>query len=511
MKPVGLARVLPGGNAALQWPLYAVAATRQIETALALSLPANLLMQRAGLAVARLAMALAPHAQTFWIACGGGNNGGDGLEAAVHLKRWGKSPIVTWLGQPDTCPADALAACQRAKAADVPFGAEAPAHFDFCIDALLGIGSTLGAGGSHRPMDGLMADWISRINNAGVPVLAVDLPSGLAADTGQTNDLCVRATHTLSLLTLKPGLFTAFGRDACGDIWFDDLNHSVTNLPYPYAGVAPNAWLTGSPAATQRSHASHKGSFGDVTVIGGAQGMVGAALLAARAALHAGAGRVYAGLLSAQALAVDSANPELMFRPAEQLDLRSTSVVLGCGGGDAGENGFSALIARALSQANRLVIDADALNAIAQDTQLQALLAQRCGQHHITVLTPHPLEAARLSGCTTADIQADRLRHAQGLALRFGCQVVLKGSGSVIAGPGLTPFINPTGNGRLATAGTGDVLAGMLGTALAQLVDEAPAQIVQMACAAAVYRHGQIADEWPSTSAFTASGLIGHL
>ncbi len=503
MMPV---RVLPAANASRRWPLHDIAATRLIETTLAQPLPANTLMQRAGLAVARLSMALAPHARTLWIAGGSGNNGGDGLEAAIHLKRWGKNPIVSWLGEAGTCPADALAAYHRAQAAGVHIQRDAPAQFDFCIDALLGIGQSVDAAGSQRPISGLMAEWIDRINTGRVPALAVDLPSGLAADTGQTDARGVRASHTLSLLTLKPGQFTASGRDACGDIWFDDLGHPAAAPSLGYS-AAPSAWLTGSPIVATRLHASHKGSFGDVAIVGGAQGMVGAALLAARAALHAGAGRVYAGLLSAEPLALDPACPELMFRPIERIDFRQMTVVIGCGGG----RDFCAHLARALSQASRLVVDADALNAIAQDTQLQTLLTHRRGQNRLTVLTPHPLEAARLSGLTTPDIQQNRLQQAQRLADRFDCVLVLKGSGTLIAGPQLTPQINPTGSALLATAGTGDVLAGMLGTTLAHLKDGANAQSVQAACAATVYRHGQVANRWPANSPFTASGLIARL
>ena len=178
-------------------PLYQVTASRQLEASLAAGLPPHTLMQRAGLATARLALALAPHAQTFWLACGPGNNGGDGLEAAMHLQQWGKTALVSWLGTPQDAPADARASHARAQAAGVRFLDAPPAECDCCIDALLGIGAT-------RPAEGRLADWIGQINALSVPVLAVDLPSGLHADTGATIGLCVRASHTLSLLTLKP-------------------------------------------------------------------------------------------------------------------------------------------------------------------------------------------------------------------------------------------------------------------------------------------------------------------
>src|SRR6185369_11681384 len=161
---------------------------------------------------------------------------------------------------------------------------------------------------------------------AAAPVLAVDLPSGLDANTGVGH--AVRATHTLSLLSLKPGLFTAGGRDAAGQVWFDDLGVDGT-------AQAPTAWLAGPPAASARLHATHKGSYGDVAVIGGATGMTGAALLAASAALQAGAGRVFVVLLDGGTLSVDASQPELMFRPWDSLDLARMAVACGCGGGDA--------------------------------------------------------------------------------------------------------------------------------------------------------------------------------
>ncbi|WP_347880327.1 NAD(P)H-hydrate dehydratase [Ottowia testudinis] len=227
--------------------------------------------------------------------------------------------------------------------------------------------------------------------------------------------------------------------------------------------------------------------------------MAGAALLAAGAALHGGAGRVYVSLLGDGAPMLDAAQPELMFRRAGALDLPALTVVCGCGGGEAVRDVLPAVLA----QAPRLVLDADALNAIAADAALQAALQARAGQ--ATVLTPHPLEAARLLGTGTRTVQGDRLRAAMELAERFRCGVVLKGSGSVIAAPGQVPRINPTGNARLATAGTGDVLAGLAGALLAGGGDAFGA-----ACAAA-YRHGALANAWPADSALTAGALARRL
>ena len=501
--------------------LHDCAATRRIEQAAAAALPPHTLMQRAGLATARLALAISPHARRIWIACGPGNNGGDGLEAAMHLHRWGMHPVVTWLGAPDQAPPDARASWQRAVAAGVPFAGQPPADLgpqDLCIDALLGIGA-------GRAPAGRMADWLRRMHSGPAPLLALDLPTGLDADTGWSqvqNAIYLIATraystrtsgqnglksvprhHTLSLLTLKPGLFTAHGRDACGQVWFDDLGVSASLRD----AEPPSAWLSGAPAAAPRPHASHKGSFGDVAVIGGealaarGMGMTGAALLAASAALHGGTGRVLVSLLDDGAITHIPTQPELMLRRFERLELQALTVVCGCGGGDA----VSAVLPAVLHAAPRLVLYADALNVIAADATLQTALRQRAAAGQATVLTPHPLEAARLLGRTSAEVQQHRLRAAVQLADRFACAVVLKGSGTVIATPGQAPHINPTGNARLATAGTGDVLAGLIGARLAA------GQNAAQAASAAVYLHGRAADCWPAASTLTAGTLARRL
>jgi ADP-dependent NAD(P)H-hydrate dehydratase / NAD(P)H-hydrate epimerase len=463
------------------WPLFDVAASRAIEQAAAANLAAHTLMQRAGLAVARLAMALAPHAKTVWIACGPGNNGGDGLEAAMHLRQWGKHPIVTWPGDEAKAPADAMLSLQRARAAGVAFEPHPPAQWDLAVDAMLGLGST-------RPLQGVLAGWAQAMASSQAPVLAVDLPSGLNGDTGSGE--AVRAGHTISLLSIKPGLFTGRGRDASGTVWFDNLGLAVP-------AQTPTAWLAGPPPSETRPHDSHKGSYGDVAVIGGAPGMGGAALLAASAALHAGAGRVFVTLLDSAGPAVDLAQPELMIRPWGALDLAGMAVACGCGGGDS----VRVVLPKVLSTAKSLVLDADALNAIASDPQLQVLLQSRSRRNRPTVLTPHPLEAARLLGCGAADIQRDRLDASRELVQRYGCVILLKGSGSVIAGPAVAPRVNPTGSARLATAGTGDVLAGMIAARLAGGITALDA------AAGAAYSHGLAADCWPAARPLTASRL----
>ena len=472
------------------WPLHGVASTRQIEQQALTQHPAPSLMQRAGLAVAQLALAIAPHAERIWLACGAGNNGGDGLEAAIHLQRWGKQVLVNWLGTPGQVPAHSQAAWERFRASGLSLCEAPPAQWDCAIDALLGIG------GSRAPQ-GVMAEWLLRMADAPTPLIQVDVASGLDAQTGVWHGAVPRSQaerHTLSLLTLKPGLFTADGRDASGEVWFDDL------------GVVPpptlDGWLQAQQAAPlHRRENSHKGNYGDVVVVGGNAGMSGAAVLAAQAALRGGAGRVWLGLLDDKLRdAVASQYPTVMSCAPETIEVRERTVVCGCGGGDA----VRAVLPRLLSSAASLVLDADALNAL-KDPSLLQLLRQRTARRLPTVLTPHPLEAARLLGCDAHTVQSDRLRHAQALCEVTGAVVVLKGSGSIITAPQQTPVINASGHPRLAMAGTGDVLAGLIGAELAQGLDS------HCAACRAVARHGWAAQHWPPHQAFDAWALTTRL
>ncbi|MBI3368735.1 MAG: NAD(P)H-hydrate dehydratase, partial [Burkholderiales bacterium] len=437
---------------------------------------------------------VAPDARRVWVAAGPGNNGGDGLVAARLLHQQGWSVQVSLLADPARLPADARAAHADAVAAGVTISNALPERIDaeLVIDALLGLGT-------HRAPGGPIAEAIARINHSQATVLAVDLPTGLHADTGcALGGAAVQAAHTVSLLTLKPGLFTAQGRDAAGRVWFDPLDSDAPVEPV-------TAWLNGPSAVAHRRHAQHKGSFGDVIVLGGDRGMGGAAVLAARAALAAGAGRVYLGRLAGDVDAVDPRRPELMPRPPESLMapalLNASTVVCGCGGGDA----VAALLPTLLHHAARLVLDADALNAIAADASLAARVAARQARGLATVLTPHPLEAARLLGLSAHEVQADRLAAAQRMADRLHCTVLLKGSGSLIAAPGRVPTINATGNARLATAGTGDVLAGWLGGLWSQSVDADDG--FASACDAA-WRHGRAAERGPAQAPLLAADLI---
>jgi hydroxyethylthiazole kinase-like uncharacterized protein yjeF len=469
------------------------------------------LMELAGEATARLAQAIAPHAKRIWVAAGPGNNGGDGLQAACLLHRWGIDVQVSLMASPEQLPPDAHAAWQRALALGVQINPQPDDRWlatltdqDLCIDALLGIGS------SREPTP-TMQKWIERLNQSAAPVLALDVPTGLDADSGQIWDAApsvhkvVHAACTLTLLAAKPGLFMGHGRDVCGEIWLDTLTSACPqDTPPPQA----SAWLNLETAPAQKTHASHKGSRGDVAIIGGepmqlhGSGMTGAAILAAQAALHGGAGRVILSLLGASSES-SAVPPDVMQRHLSQLDLTQLTVVAGCGGGQA----ISPLLGEILRRSARLVLDADGLNAVSTHPEWRALLRARgdAPGEYPTVITPHPLEAARLLGSTALSVQQDRLQAAQALCDQLQCTVVLKGSGTVIASPGQTPRINTSGNGLLATGGTGDVLAGLAGAHLAL------GQSAHEAACAAVWQHGAAADAWPQREALTASRLASRL
>lgn len=498
-----LARLMPHPVGCGALPLHDAAASRRLEAAAAALLPTHTLMQRAGLAVARLARAMAPFARRVGIVCGPGNNGGDGFEAALHLLHAGLDVRVAALGDAARLPTDAATSLQRAVQAGVvvkPWrghlsqGGDAAGPQDLLIDALLGRGL-------NRPAEGALAQAISAMQGSAAPVLAVDIPSGLPGDHGvvPTGAAVVRARATLALLSLAPGLFTGHGRDAVGELWWDDLGVDLVMQP-------PAAWLNEDlSSAPLRQHRQHKGSFGDVRVVGGAAQMVGAALLAGRAALHAGAGRVYVHPLDPQAPRLDPLQPDLMFGGAIAPSDWSaqTTVLAGCGGGLA----MDEVLENLLEPCPRLVLDADALNALARCAELRRQLRARRARGAATVLTPHPLEARRLLeslGRSGDAVHYDRLGSARRLADAFDCVVVLKGSGTVLAAPDELPWINPTGNAALAVPGSGDVLAGWLAGLWSPW--DARSCTALRAARQAVYRHGRLAERLsPDGSPLSAS------
>lgn len=503
-------------------PLHGSQPSRDLESLAKGTVAPHILMERAGLSVARLALAIAPMARRVAVAVGPGNNGGDGLVAARHLYAAGWAVDVVMARAPETMPSDARDAFARLAAHGLrPTLArrEAPGNGaqhgvdtrwhddppDLLIDAMLGIGAA-------RPPESEFSSLWQSVLRCPAPRLAADLPSGLDPDRGlPLFGLQVpRAKHTLNLLTLKPGVWTGEGRELAGEIWLDRLGVPEDLMP-PTAQLWPRLGVEGA-RFPKRSRVSHKGSHGDAIVVGGSDGMLGALVLASKAAMAVGAGRVWAvplTTLSAEAQ-LAAAEPAVMWRSTgllAQAELaRHAVVVAGCGGGDAIRSWLPTL----LSRAARLVLDADALNAVASDEGLKRLLKQRSDRGHKTVLTPHPLEAARLLGRESArEVQADRLAAAHALAHATQAVVVLKGAGTVVVAPGGTPWVHAAGNGLLATAGTGDVLAGSIGGiwAAAGLGNEGK-DATTSACMA-VWQHGAAADHAAAhgLTSLTASSL----
>ncbi len=458
--------------------LYDVAGIRTTEQAALAALPGGTLMQRAGAATATAALSvLSQRAGPVLVVAGPGNNGGDALDAAARLRARGHAVSVVLLADAARLPPDAAAALQRARDSQVSFVAlpDRGSRWALAIDGVFGIGLT-------RAPDGEFRTAIERLNQLDCPVLAVDVPSGLDADRGTLagNGIAVLADQTITFIGNKPGLHTAHGRDCAGTVLVDTLG--IAAALYGNARARLSTPEVFRHAFVARPHASHKGSFGDLIVIGGSAGMGGAVLLAARMGALAGAGRVFAAF-AATPPPFDPAHPELMCRDARSVSLISGAAVIGPGLGmsrDAAD-----LLASALACALPLVLDADALNLLAAEPGLQRRLRQR---HAPAMMTPHPLEAARLLGIDAAAVQASRLEAAADLAARFNAQVILKGSGSVIASPGGELLINSTGNPALATAGSGDVLAGLCGALLAQHVP------LREAALAATWLHGHAAD-----------------
>ena len=466
-------------NASSFRPIYPSASIRELESAA----PAGAvsLMERAGLAAAQYAQALlgepASHpGRSVLVVAGPGNNGGDAFEAAVHLKRNFFRVTVVFAGDPARLPTDARKAFDKWTASGAGCTADIaePAQCDLIIDGLFGIGLT-------RPLSGAHAALVEKMNRLGRPILALDVPSGLNSDTGAVMGVAVRASHTLTFIALKPGLLTLDGPDCCGALRVDALGLDPVALLAPQ-GRLLNVSVMG--ALPRRPANFHKGMAGQVAVIGGAEGMLGAVLLAARAALKTGAGKVFAGFLSANAPDFDPIQPELMMRSPEHCMAASTVLLLGPGMGTGAA--AAALLRTALAGDKPLVLDADALNLLATDSSLSAQLASRPAA---TLLTPHPAEAARLLGATTAEVQRDRIAAAKALAARHGCFTLLKGNGSVLAEASGAWWINSSGNPGMASAGMGDTLSGMLAALLAQRM--APAAALRLA----VWAHGAGADE----------------
>ncbi len=436
--------------------------------------PHDTLMEKAGMAAAEWASVLADDSgEPALILAGPGNNGGDALVAARHLSARGFRVVVASRADPARLPPDAARAWDAwfQRGGTVLSRWPSSQRYSLVVDGLFGIGLT-------RDLRGEDAHWIAQANALSCPKLALDVPSGLDSDSGRVRGCALRADHTLSFLGLKPGLLTADGPDYAGALHLDSLGVDADMLPMP-SGIALIK-LDERHRLPARAKNSHKGQFGHVGIVGGSSGMVGACLIAGRAALLQGAGSVTLGVLDAR-IAVDYGEPRLMFAHPDHLaTAQLNALAIGPGLGQSAR--AKALLDAALAAACPLVLDADALNLLAGDPGLTARIARRS---HPTLLTPHPGEAARLLDVSAAEIQANRIEAACTLSRTYRAEVALKGAGTVVAHPDGRYAINTTGGPWLAQAGSGDRLTGMVTALLGQSMAAGDA------LEAAVWLHGR--------------------
>lgn len=452
---------------------------QNLEMRAANQLGADTLMKRAGAAAAELIMKRLEDAgveqRRVTLLVGPGNNGGDALACACELREKGAVVNVVLPGGRRPTSALALAQLERWTQAggttyDDPYMTE---KADCVVDGLFGTGLA-------KPITGDYLDAVLWFNERQALKVSLDIPSGLNPVTGHWTGSYpgCSADVTITFLCVKSGLYMCEGADAAGEIVLNELDVSVPLSPLSVIGTDEFPRVL-----RPRVKNSHKGDYGSVAVIGGTDGMLGASILAARAALISGAGRVTLECRAEHAPHVDMVYPEIMFatKPVNLEDF--DAIVLGCGLGTSAE--AKARVIEALNCQKPLILDADALNIIAADIKLQDMVLARRAP---TVLTPHPGEAARLLRRDTAGVTADRVAACRELAVQTGAIVVLKGAGTVISMRSSRTWINPTGSPMLATGGSGDVLAGMIGAMFAQGYDMVESVL------AAVYFHGLSAE-----------------
>lgn len=452
---------------------------QNLEMRAANQLGADTLMKRAGAAAAELIMKRLEDAgveqRRVTLLVGPGNNGGDALACACELREKGAVVNVVLPGGRRPTSALALAQLERWTQAggttyDDPYMTE---KADCVVDGLFGTGLA-------KPITGDYLDAVLWFNERQALKVSLDIPSGLNPVTGHWTGSYpgCSADVTITFLCVKSGLYMCEGADAAGEIVLNELDVSVPLSPLSVIGTDEFPRVL-----RPRVKNSHKGDYGSVAVIGGTDGMIGASILAARAALISGAGLVTLECRAEHAPHVDMVYPEIMFatKPVNLEDF--DAIVLGCGLGTSAE--AKARVIEALNCQKPLILDADALNIIAADIKLQDMVLARRAP---TVLTPHPGEAARLLRRDTAGVTADRVAACRELAVQTGAIVVLKGAGTVISMRSSRTWINPTGSPMLATGGSGDVLAGMIGAMFAQGYDMVESVL------AAVYFHGLSAE-----------------
>jgi NAD(P)H-hydrate epimerase len=494
--------------------LYSAAQVRELDRLAieACKIPGATLMQRAGQAAFDLLRARWPRARRIVVVCGPGNNGGDGCVIARLAHEAGLTITTLSLGPPNKMKGDAAAARKKCKSAGVNIGkfqADLLHGQDIIVDAMLGTGV-------ERAVDGEWRAAIDAINDSRLPVLAVDVPSGLHADTGRVMGAAVRASATMTFIGLKAGLFTGAGRDYSGEIYFDNL------------GLPPDV-LAGVPAAARRLTETslhgllprrrrdmHKGDAGHVLVIGGDRGMPGAVRLAGEAAYRAGAGLVLVATHPEHAAQISAACPELIVHgvaaPEALRPLLARADVIAVGPGLGRGDWGDALFGVVLDSKLPMVVDADALSALAADPQM----------HTDWILTPHPGEAARLLGMSIEEIQADRFTAVREIVASFGGVCVLKGAGTLVASFNMerraseasratladgVVSVCDRGNPGMASAGMGDVLTGVIAGLRAQGL------ISPVAARLGVWAHAAAGDDAAASgeTGMMASDLFPHL
>lgn len=460
--------------------------------------PAGTLMARAGAAALQTLKHFWPPAKHMVIVCGSGNNGGDGYELARQALEEHFQVSLFEVGNSDKMSHETGAAREALLATGHPvyrFEGSLPAC-DLLVDALFGTGL-------DRPVGGLYAEAIAAMNQLrATPILSLDIPSGLHATNGSALGSAVKASVTLSFIGLNTGLFTGDGPDFCGQICFDSLQATVS----VYEQVLPSARRISledkAALLAARQRTAHKGMYGHLLVIGGDHGMAGAARIAAEAGARVGAGLISVATRDSHAPGFNLTRPELMCHGVDDNEKitalleMANALTLGPG---LGQNDWGKrLYQRALASALPMVVDADALNLLSQEPQ----------QHDNWVLTPHPGEAARLLGCTTKQVQADRFAAVKQLHQRYGGVIILKGAGTLIFDGNAPVHLSTSGNPGMASGGMGDALSGIIGGLLAQGLCP-----IDAACLG-VCLHGMAADkaaEQDGERGMLAMDLMSHL
>ncbi|MBV2129615.1 NAD(P)H-hydrate dehydratase [Arsukibacterium indicum] len=439
-------------------PLFRADSIRQLEQRAITQLGSDggfILMQRAAAALLELMQQRWPAPRNILVYAGAGNNGGDGYLLAALARAKGYDVRLCQHGDHSKLSNTAQQAAKAAETAGVSLVTQF-AEAELLVDALFGIGL-------NRPLDTATYQLIRSINDSKLPVLAVDIPSGINADSGEAMPTAVKATATVSFIGLKAGLLMQDGLDHCGQLWLSLLQlASELNEVNPACRSISSSEL--NTLLPSRRANSHKGHFGHVLVIGGDHGFGGAAIMTAQTAVNCGAGKVSLYSRPEHISAMLSRQPEVMSRSHDCAQLLEAASVIAIGPGLGTKSWGQALMAQALATDKPLLMDADALNFLASlpAAQQQSLKRQNW------VLTPHPGEAARLLNCSSKAIQRDRLAAVSQLQQRFGGVVLLKGAGTLICDQHGNTTLLAAAHPALASGGMGDVLSGVIAALLAQ-------------------------------------------